>query len=224
MADDIAAAPAPAPAHPIANPAEGFQKLLDQNKQDALAVASKLYDENFNLRQKNRDLTGKIPAEGSKILSTEEAAKFQAFLDLGVEPTEIKTSLAKIPELEKTTKELGEMETYREVAAIGGYKVPVLKKLMSEHPDAKLEVKTEKDKDQKETKVVYLRTGDKVLPFTEFAEQNFADFLPALKVEADPPQIKIGNSADPPPALGSAESPADQKAMAAQARSTHSHF
>lgn len=220
MADE-GTAPAPAPQ---GDPAAAFQRLLEKNSNDGLKLAGLLFDENFQLRNKNRELTEKLPKDGTVQLSADDARAFQAYKDLGFEPDAIKVELDKVPELEKTAKELSQMENYREVAAIHGYKVPVLKKLMTEHPDAAFEFKTTKDKDGKETKVALIRTGDKELPFTEFAEKTFADFLPALKAEADPLPTKVGNTPDPPPAKGSDATPADNAAKAAQARSTHSHF
>lgn len=226
MANDAATAPAPeAPSTLQANPAEAYQKLLAKYDNNAGELALKLFGENYELREKNRELAKRVPTDGAKVLTADEAARFQAFTELGVEPQEIKASLAKIPELEKTAKELSQMENIREASALHGYKPGALKKLMADFPDATFEFKTEKDKDGKEAKVAFIRNGDKESPLTEFAEANFdADLLPALKAAAEPPQIKTGNSADPPPALGSAESPADKHAMAAQARATHSHF
>lgn len=220
---DEGTAPAPmAPQQP--NPAEAYQKLLGKHNNDAGDLALKLFGENYDLRESNRDLRSKLPKDGTVQLSAEDAKAYQAYKDLGFEPDAIKAELAKVPELEKTAKELAQMENYREVAAIHGYKVPVLKKLMAEHPDAAFEFKTTKDKDGKETKVALIRTGDKELPFTEFAEKTFADFLPALKQEPDPLPIKNGNTPDPPPAKASDATPADNAAKAAQARYTQSHF
>lgn len=225
----------PAPAQ--SDPAAAFQRLLEKNSNDGLKLASQLFDENFQYRSQIRDLKDKLPKDGTVQLTADEAKQFQAYKDLGVEPKdlkafveigktaeELKSAVEKVPELERSHKELSQMESYREVAATHGYKVPVLKKLMAEHPDASFEIKTDKDKDGKETKVAFIRTGDKELPFTEFAEQNFADFLPALKQDAEPLPTKVGNTPDPPPAKGSDPTPADQAALAAHARSVRSHF
>lgn len=191
------------------NPAETFQKLLAQKNNDATALASQLFDENFQLRVKNRELTDKQPKEGSVVLSADDAKKWNAYEALGVEPKELKKSLERLPDLEKSNKELAGMEHLREVADIGiegsKIKLSVLQKLMAEHPDAAFTFKTEKDKDGNEAKVAYIKPSadGTESSFTEFANQNFADFLPALKVSSEAQQpVPNGNTGDPKPQGG----------------------
>lgn len=198
------------------DPAAAFQKLLEKQNGNGVALASQLFDENYQLRVKNRDLTEKLPKDGTVSLTVDDAKRFEAFKALGAEPDAIKASLDKLPELEKQTKELSQMETYREVAAIGGYKVPVLKKLMTEHPDAVFEIRDQKDKDGKDAKVAFIRNGDKELPFAEFAKANFADFLPALQESSEQLPRQNGNTPDPP-AHNLSRDEKVQKEMIAQA-------
>jgi hypothetical protein len=73
----------PSLTNPTADPAAAFQRLLEQNKNDGIAVASKLFDENFRYRGEVRDLKKKVPVEGSVVLSADEAKEWEAFKALG---------------------------------------------------------------------------------------------------------------------------------------------
>jgi hypothetical protein len=188
------------------DPASAFQRLLDQNKNDGLAVASKLFDENFQLREKNRELKGKLPTDGAVVLSADDAKEWQAFKALDKKAEDVKKALDSSAELEKQNKELAGMESLRELSDIGldgsKLKISVLKDQMQRFPDAELTFKSEKDKDGNEAKVAYIKPDkdSKELAFTEFATDKFADYLPSLKVSTEANTvIKPGNGPDPKP-------------------------
>lgn len=196
---------------PQPDPAASFQRLLEKKNNDAMALASQLFDENFQLRTKNRELSDKQPKEGTVTLTADEAKLWKAYQDIGVEPKEIKKSLDKLPDLEKTNKELAGMETLREMADLGldgsKLKLSVLKDQMQKFPDAVVRFATQKDKDGNEAKVAFIKpTADGTeSPFTEFAAQNLSDYLPALKVNAEQSQpLQPGNTHDPKPQGGAA--------------------
>lgn len=194
------------------DPASGFQRLLEQNKQDALAVASKLYDDNYDLREKNRQLKAKLPADGSVVLSGDDAKAWEAFKALDMKADDLKAAVEKVGTLEKENKELASMENLREISELGlegsKLKLSVLKdQLSSKFPDAVFSFKTEKDADGKEAKVAYIKKSEKdsETKFEDFAKADLADYLPSLKVSDAAPnqQPAPGNSSDPKPAGGS---------------------
>ncbi len=191
------------------DPAATFQKMLAQKNNDATALASQLFDENFHQRAQIRELKANAPKEGSMTLSADEAKSFKAYQDLGIEAKDIKKAMERLPELEKQNKELSRMEILREVADVGldGEKlnVSVLKDLAQQKfPDAVFSFKTEKDKDGKESKVTFLKTAPDAteVSFTEFAAQNLSDYLPALRIAAEQQQQQPGNTHDPKPQGG----------------------
>lgn len=190
------------------NPAEAFQKLLEKNNNDGVKLASQLFDENFHLRTKNRELGEKQPKEGGVILTADEAKKWTAYEALGVEPKELKKVVERLPALEKENKELAGMETLREVADLGlegsKLKLSVLKDQMQKFPDAVISFKTEKDKDGKDVRNAYIKTttDGTESPFTTFAAENLTDYLPALKVQAEQAPVIPGNTHDPKPQGG----------------------
>lgn len=200
MPDD----PTPAP-----NPAETFQRMLEKKNNDATALASQLFDENFRYRETIREMKEKQPADGSLVLSADDAKRWAAFNELGAEPKEIKKSLERLPELEKQNKELAGMESLRELADIGldgsKLKLSVLKDQLARYPDAVIRFDKQKDKDGNESKVAFIKDkpDGTELSFNDFAAQNLSDYLPALKVTAEqsmPPAP--GASHDPPPTGG----------------------
>lgn len=201
MADD--------PTPPINDPATGFQNLLAKKNNDAMALASQLFDENFQLRTKNRDLADKLPKDGSLVLTAEEAKehnKLKTFLtDSKLEFKTLKEMVEKFPELEKSNKDLAGMETYRELADIGldgsKLKLSVLKDQLGKFPDAVIRFDKQKDKDGNESKVAFIKTttDGTELSFTDFAAQNLSDYLPALKVTAEQQPLQPGNTHDPKP-------------------------
>jgi hypothetical protein len=195
------------------DPAAAFQRLLEQHKNDGVAVASKLFDENFQYRGQIRDLKAKAPKDGDVVLTGDDAKEYQAFKALNAKTEDLKRALDAMPELEKKNKELAGMETVRELAEVGHdgskMKVSVLTDLLAKYPDAKITFKTEKDKDGNETKVAYIQKTDKdpVSAFTEFANTELADYLPSLKVSTEATTttaVPPGTVADPKSKGGSA--------------------
>lgn len=195
---------------PINDPATGFQNLLAKKNNDAMALASQLFDENFQLRTKNRELTDKLPKDGSLVLSPDEAKEHkritQFLTESKLEFKTFKEMVEKFPDLEKTNKELAGMETYRDLADIGldgsKLKLSVLKdQLNSKFPDAVIRFENQKDKDGNEAKVAFIKpTADGTeSSFTDFAAQNLSDYLPALKVTAEQTTPIPGNTHDPKP-------------------------
>lgn len=193
------------------NPAAGFQALLDAHKQDALGVASKLFDDNFQLREKNRELKKQVPADGAVVLVGDDAKAWEAFKAVGIKADELQSTIDKVAALEKENKDLASMENLREIADLGlegsKLKLSVLKdQLSGRFPDAVISFKTEKDADGKEAKVAYIKkTADAAeTKFEDFAKADLADYLPSLKVsdEANPQQKVPGNGPDPKPQGG----------------------
>jgi hypothetical protein len=188
------------------DPATAFQRLLEQNKQDALAVASKLFDENFEYRRKNRELKAKIPAEGSVVLSGDDAKAWDTFKSLNMKAEDVKAAIEKVGQLEKENKELAGMENLRELADIGldgsKLKLNVLKDQLSlKFPDAVISFKTEKGGDGKEAKVAYIKKSADAAEtkFEDFAKAELTDYLPSLKVSSEATPPAPGNGPDPKP-------------------------
>lgn len=211
------------------NPAEAYQNLLKKHNDDANAVALKLFGENYELREKNRDLAGKVPGEGSLVLSADEAKTYNAFKQFLTESKldlkGVKEAVAKVPTLEAEKTRLEKRDVLRDVAATG-WDLEVLEEKLSAFPDATLAVKKEKDKQDatKEVNVPYITTDGKESSLEDFVKEKFPKYLPILKVEAakTPEPAKPGNTADPPPSGGTEA--ADIAAKAAMLQGIRSSF
>jgi phage terminase large subunit len=199
------------PSNPPADPAAAFQRLLDQHKNDGIAVASKLFDENFRYRGEIRELKKKVPGEGSVVLTGDDAKAWDAFKAFNQKPEDVKKAIDRVAELENENRELASMENLREIADIGlegsKLKLSVLKDQLAKFPEAVISFKTEKDADGKEAKVAYVKKTEKdsETKFADFAKADLADYLPSLKVsnEANQQPFTPGNGPDPKPTGGS---------------------
>lgn len=196
--------------NPTPNPAEGFQKLLDKHDKDAMRLASQLYDENFQLREKNRELKTHLPKDGDVVIPAAEAAEFTDFKKLDKKAADIAKELSKVSDLETQNRELSAMETLREVADIGidgsKLKLSVLKDQIARYPEAVITIKTEKDKDGNSVRNAFIKSKNDSaeVAFSQFAGEELADYLPSLKVsaEASPTQQNPGNGKSPDPQGG----------------------
>lgn len=174
-----------------------FQRLLDRYKNDAMALAEKLFSENYEYRGKIRqleqqvtDVTGKVPADGAVVLTGEDATAWNTYKALG-KPDEIKQGLEERTRLQGKLTEQERSNLLRSVAETAGYKASVLTNL---DRIAKAEGKTlafdvrDVTIDGKAAKVAYVKDGDKETALADYAATNWSDFLPALTTVTTQPQ------------------------------------
>jgi hypothetical protein len=168
-----------------ANVVRSFERLLERNGNNANAVAQLLFNENRDLRDAKRQIEGKLPAEGSLILSGADAQTWTAYTALG-KPDELKTHLEERTQLQGKLSSMERETTLRSVAETVGYKASVLANLdrmaKAEGKVLAFEVR-DTTVDGKPAKVAYVKDGDKDFPLTEYAAQQWSDFLPSLTVQ-----------------------------------------
>jgi hypothetical protein len=192
------ATPPPAPPTPPApDPAEGYKKLLEKHNNDAAIVAGKLYDENHSYRQTIRELKGKVPADGSMVLSADQAKVWTAYLELG-KPEEIATLKHEHGQY-ATERQAADREKFHgEVADAHGYKVSVLSRLIDQD---KIEVEL-KDAtvNGKTVRVAHVKDGENLTPLPDYAKAHWGDFLDVLpRTPAVRPIGTPRTGANPPP-------------------------
>lgn len=170
-----------------------FQRLLDRYKNDAMALAEKLYGENYahreQIRQLERNLTeaqGKAPAEGAVILAPADAAVWAAYQALG-KPDELRQGLEERTQLQGKLTGMERETLLRSVADVVGYKPSVLANLeriaRAEGRTLGFEVK-EQTVDGKPVRVAYVKDGDAQTPLADYAQTHWADFMPALSAQS----------------------------------------
>lgn len=170
--------------------------VLEQYGRDALRLAEKLADvqaDNYRLREERRGLKSqiaetqsKVPSEGSKVLSADEAAEYAAYLALG-KPKDVKAALDTKGTAEQELTALKREKLLSKAAEAAGFKASVLERLAG---DLQIELEA---KDGKPL-VYVVKDGEKVA-LADYAEKEWADFLPALQQKAAPlaPDINAGS-------------------------------
>lgn len=159
--------------------------VLEQFGKDAVRLAEKLADvqsDNYRLREERRTLktqvqeaTGKVPAEGTRVLTADEAKTYDAYVALG-KPADIKTSLDTKGTAEQELTTLKREKQIRAAAEAAGYKPAVLERLAA---DLSIEVRTVKDG---APLVIVVKDGQETA-LADYAKDNWADFLPALETK-----------------------------------------
>ena len=167
-----------------------------QTAESALRMAEKLAESenaNYGLRDKNRtlrserdDLKGKAPADSTRVLSADEAKAFDAFVALGKPAAEIKQALEASGDATAKLSKLERDSQIRDAANAHGYSPAALGKLPS-LANAALVLKDE-TVDEKPVKRAYVTADGKETALDAYIQQHDPEFLPSLKVEAQPSQ------------------------------------
>lgn len=203
------------------SPSQSFQRLLERNGNDAMQLASRLFDDNYQARERARqleaqvrDLQGKVPGEGSVILQGDDANAWATYRELGT-PDEVRQGLDRQAELQGQLQQRERETLLRQVAEQAGYKPGVLAQLdrmaQAQGKELAFEVR-EVEQDGAKTQVPFVRDGETESALTEYATQEWADFLPALTAQpapttppaAPPPGVRYppqhpgGNNGVPP--------------------------
>lgn len=172
---------------------QSFQRALDRKSQDGVALAREMFDDNYQMRRKNKELSdeltalrGKVPAEGAVVLGADEAKDWQAYRELGA-VADVKQGLEQRTQLQGQLEETARETTLRTVAEAAGYKPKVLADL---DRMAKAQGKTlafdvrEQTVDGLTVRVPFVKDGDKDFALSDYAAQQWNDFLPALASQA----------------------------------------
>jgi hypothetical protein len=178
-----------------------IQALLDKHKGDAMSLALQLFSENFQLRDKNRELKKQVPADGSVVLAKEDGQAFEAFKALNLKPDEIKSKLEAHETIATENAALKKKDTLRDIAQASGFKLSVLEDRDKASGGLEYSLKDEKDAKGSTRKVAYVKDGEKVVSLEQFAADKWTDYLPALK-DAPGVPAKPGNGPDPAPRGG----------------------
>lgn len=191
--------------------------VLEQYGRDALRLAEKLADvqsDNYRLREERRNLKqqlteaqGKAPAEGTRVLTPDEAAEYSAYVAFG-KPADVKKAIDSASGATAELASLKREKQLRAAAEAAGYKASVLTTLAGD-----LDIQTEA-KDGK-TLVYVVKDGEKTA-LADYATKEWADFLPSLEMKQSSslaPDINAG-------ARGSNNAPliTDEDRKAAQRR------
>jgi hypothetical protein len=185
-----------------------FQRRLERFNNDAMLMANELYRENYRERESNRrlreqvtELQGRIPAEGAHVLTGDDVARWQAYTQLG-QPQELQQRIEAGATAIQERDSLRRDTVIRQAADVAGYKPSVLQRLAA---DVQLSVR---EADGKQEAVVTVE-GQQPIPLTQYAEQHWADFLPALTAQSQGTQQRAGVPFVPQAGNGTPPKPQD---------------
>jgi hypothetical protein len=160
-----------------------------QRQGGADPTAALLFQENHQYRERIRQLEQQLPGEGAVVLSGDQALAWQAYQGLGA-PTDVQQRLTAAEQAQNELAGLRRAEQIRGVAEAAGYRPTVLERLAE---GLEFEVR-EEQRDGQTARVPYVVTkseqGEQRTPLADYAQQHWADFLPALSAQQQqqPPQ------------------------------------
>lgn len=170
-------APPPTPPAP-ADPLAGLQRLLERQSGDAGRVAELLYRDNYELRERNRQLAGSVPPQGAVVLTPEQAVAWTAYQALGA-PEALQTAMQERTQAQTRLTALEREQAIAAAAATHGYQAQALTKLI-QADSLSLSIREEtRDGQIVRTALVTPPNGQPV-PLVDYATANWAAFLPAL--------------------------------------------
>lgn len=169
------------------NPAEKLKGLLEKSNGDAAALATKLFDENYKLRAKRReertkyestlkDYESKIPKEGVKLLTDDDAKLIESYRQLG-DPDSLKQLKEQYEELSSWKTQVERDSLVSKAAGLHGFKPSVLKTIAN---GLEIEIR-EVGSGSAAREQAYVKDGDKESRLDQYVEKHFKDFLPSLK-------------------------------------------
>jgi hypothetical protein len=185
-----------------------LKKSLDDFKSD-----------NYDLREKNRQLKARLPEEGDLILKGDELKAWEAFQRLG-DPRELKKRL---DAGDRAATELGEVrraDSYQQAARLANFRPSVFAKFAKA---AGIEVVVQpgkqKDRNGDAVPVPFVKDeGDSLIPLTDYAAKHWPDDLDLLKEPDGSRGTPSLRDRRPPPAPSSGDGPSYEEYLAASGR------
>lgn len=165
----------PAPEHPPRLTREEWQakRRADLAEEGIAGLVTKVADLEYDLRETRR----KVPKEGARVLTPEEAADYDALVALG-KPADVQARLQAGEQASAQLSQRQRGDHLREVADATGTNLKVLTRLSD---GLEFEIGPEVDQDGKKTRPVTVKDSDgKTRAFSELLKDDWAEFAPSL--------------------------------------------
>lgn len=169
----------------------GFKKLADRYNNDATGLAKELYGENYQLRRKNETLKdevttlkGKVPAEGSTVLTAEQSQQWIAYQSLGT-PENVKEAVEERGQLQGKLAGLEREKVLQSAANAANFDVEGLRmadKLAQ--ADGKTLAFEVRDVEVNGVKVptAFVKDGETEKNLVEYAQESWPKLMPTLQM------------------------------------------
>jgi hypothetical protein len=162
-----------------------YKELLARHNNDAVSLAMSLLSDNFQWREKNRELRtevttlqGKLPGEGTRVLTPDEVKLWDQYVAHGT-PDQVKAIIQDRDRLQVEVEKTGKETVIQQVAGLG-WNVNGLRDLLG-NSEIKLE---EREVEGQKTKVAMVKDGDKFVELEGFAKQKWPHFYSVLRTES----------------------------------------
>lgn len=153
---------------------QALTRLLEKHA-DLLNDNSQLREQRRTLKQQLTDAASKVPGEGARVLTADEANAYDAYAVLG-KPADIKQAMDANGTTTAELTALKREKALAKAADAAGFKASVLTTLAGD-----LDIQTEPTKDGKP--IVYVVKDGEKMALTDYAAKEWADFLPALQAQ-----------------------------------------
>lgn len=167
-----------------------FQAALERAGNNAVTLAERLYRDNYQQRERNRQLAGEVTQlrnrlpEGAVVLTGDDLAAYQAYTQLG-KPTDLAAALETSQRQAAELQNLQRSGLLRQVADATGYVYEVLRTL--DKPELEFAVD---QTDQGPVAYVTYPTGEgdtkERKPLAEYAALQWKAFMPSLQPQGAP--------------------------------------
>jgi hypothetical protein len=152
---------------------------------DPTSALRVLMAENYDYRDKLRDLKAKLPADGSVVLAGDDAKAYARYKALG-DPKDLEKAVTERDHFREEADGFRREKLHGEAAKLHGFKSSVLSRLVTTD-GLELVILDGKDKVGKPAKSAHVKgEGDKTTPLADYAKANWGDFLPALQLAEQP--------------------------------------
>lgn len=153
----------------------GVQSLMTKHGGDAGAVAALLYQENYQYRERIRQMQEQIPPKDAVILT--DPADLEAWNGRGDLAAQLEQAQQQLTAYERR-------QAISSAAAAAGYKESVLAGLVAQIDQPAALETAEKDGET----IATIRIGEEAdpIPLADYASEHWADFMPALQPEERP--------------------------------------
>lgn len=155
---------------------------------NAEAAANELWRDNYQLRQQRRDLRkerddlkAKLPADGTLVLTKEQAAEWEAYQKLG-KPTDIEKAVTEGKTAAEQVAKQARADQVAKAAKDVGFNPEVLTQLTELH-GLTITSQTIKVGDKDQTAHYITPQGGQPMELTQYATANWGAFMPSLQVQ-----------------------------------------
>jgi hypothetical protein len=179
-----APAPAAAPAPPSAEAiAAAVQAVLTRQGGDPQAALQAAIQRGLRLRARVSQLESAVPAQGSRVLTAEQAAAYDAYAALNISAPELATRITRLGELEQQVAAQELANTQREAAELVKYKPKVLSDLVAARA-IKIALKDVVVDGKPAKQAVVVGEGGVETELSAWVTANAPEHLPALQETA----------------------------------------